>query len=62
MEVHAHTHTARKKCPPDRTGRDSLFLGVPHVIPCSVLRGYGQALAQSAEQLIELIKRDCDLE
>jgi hypothetical protein len=34
MEVHAHTHTARKKCPPDRTGRDSLFLGVFNVASC----------------------------
>ncbi len=46
MEVHAHTHTAadpdshrgRKKCPPDRTGRDPLFPGVFNVIPGRVLR------------------------
>ena len=35
MEVHAHTHTARKKCPPDRTGRDTLFLGVFNVVRVS---------------------------
>jgi|GEM_PF-4557547 len=47
MEVHAHTHTAQKKCPPDPrqnwsvglgAGRDSLFPGVSYVIPCCVLR------------------------
>jgi hypothetical protein len=47
MEVHAHTHTARKKCLPDLhqngsvglgTGRNPLFLRGSHFVPCYVLQ------------------------
>ena len=31
MEVHAHTHSPRKKM-------DTLFLGIPDAVPCRVLR------------------------
>ena len=33
MEVHAHTHTPKKKM-------DTLFLGVSHVVPCCILCGF----------------------
>jgi hypothetical protein len=35
MEVHAHTHTARKKM-------DPLFMGILNVVPCCVQRGFWQ--------------------
>ena len=43
MEVHAHTHTAKKKM-------DTLFLGVSHVVPCSILWFFSR---ESREHYVE---------